>query len=90
MVSVHKLIRIKSLYTLRLAGLNWFFVIQRLKEAGVPIKVILPLCKPGVKTAYQDCSKCQLHTSTQMRLQGLLCQSTIARGWEMLKIKLSH
>lgn len=76
MVSVHKHILIKSLYTFRLASLNWFFVIQRLKEAGVAIKVILPQCKLEVKTAYQDCLKCQLHTSTQMRLQGLLCQST--------------
>lgn len=76
MVSVHKLILIKKSIYLPTGRLSWFFVIQRLKEAGVPIKVILPQCKPEVKTAYQDCLKCQLHTSTQMRLQGILCQST--------------
>lgn len=76
MVSVHKHILIKRLYTLRLASLNWFFVIQRLKLAGVPIKVILSQCKLEVKTAYQDYLKCQLLTSTQMMLQGLLCQRT--------------
>ncbi len=38
MVSVHKHILIKRLCTLRLTSLNWFFVIQRLKEAGAQLK----------------------------------------------------